>query len=206
MDNIKLFAKNGKELKILIQAVRIYSRDIGIEFGREKCAVLIMRSRKQEMTEGIKLPNQQKIRTLVEKETYKNLRRLEEDTIKYVEIKEKIKKEYLKRRKLLEMKLYRRNLIKGINSWAFQLVRYLGPFLKWTREKLQQMNQKKRKLMMMHKALHPRHDTDSLYTSRKEGRRGLTNIEDSIDRSIRQLKNYNKKKQNKVNNSDQKQH
>ena len=36
MDNIKLFAKNEKELETLIQAVRIYNDDAGIEFGIEK--------------------------------------------------------------------------------------------------------------------------------------------------------------------------
>ena len=36
MDNIKLFAKNEKELETLIHAVRIYSQDIGMEFGIEK--------------------------------------------------------------------------------------------------------------------------------------------------------------------------
>ena len=35
MDDIKLFAKNEKELETLIHAVRIYSQDIGIEFGIE---------------------------------------------------------------------------------------------------------------------------------------------------------------------------
>ena len=40
MDNIKLFAKNEKELKTLIQTVRIYSQDIGMEFSIEKCAML----------------------------------------------------------------------------------------------------------------------------------------------------------------------
>ena len=33
MDNIKLLAKKEKELKTLIQAVRIYREDIGMEFG-----------------------------------------------------------------------------------------------------------------------------------------------------------------------------
>ena len=33
MDEIKLFAKNEKELEILIENVRIYNQDIGIEFG-----------------------------------------------------------------------------------------------------------------------------------------------------------------------------
>ena len=68
MDDIKLFAKNEKELETLIHAVRIYSQDIGIyairiysqdigihairiysqdigmDFGIEKCAMLVMKS------------------------------------------------------------------------------------------------------------------------------------------------------------------
>ena len=47
-----------------------------------------MRSRKQHMTEGIELPNQEKIKTFREKETYKYLGILEADTIKQVEMKE----------------------------------------------------------------------------------------------------------------------
>ena len=35
-----------------------------MEFSVEKCAMLKMRSRKQHMTEGIKLANQEKIRAL----------------------------------------------------------------------------------------------------------------------------------------------
>ena len=91
-DDIKLFAKNEKLLETLIQAVRIYSADIGMEFGIEKCAMLIMKSGKWQMKEGIELPNQGKIRTLREKETYKYLGILEADTIKHAEMKKKIKK------------------------------------------------------------------------------------------------------------------
>ena len=50
MDDIKLFATNEKELETLIQTVRIYSQDIGMEFGIEKCAVIVMKSRKRRMT------------------------------------------------------------------------------------------------------------------------------------------------------------
>ena len=90
---------------------------------------------KRHLTDGMELPNQDKIKTLWEKETYEYLEILEADTIKQVVMKEKIKKENLRRtRKLLETKLYSRNLIKGINIWAVLLVRYSGPFLKWTRE------------------------------------------------------------------------
>ena len=63
MDDIKLFAKNEKELVTLIHAVRIYSQDIGMEFGIQKCAMLVMKSGKRHMTEGMELPNHDKIRT-----------------------------------------------------------------------------------------------------------------------------------------------
>ena len=130
-DDIKLFAQNKNVLENLIHTVRIYSRDIGIEFGIEKCAMLVIKSGKRQLTDGMELPNKDKIKTLAENETYKYLGILEADTIRQMEMKEKIKKEYLRRtRKLLETKLNSRNLIKGINTWAVPLVRYSGPLLK----------------------------------------------------------------------------
>ena len=92
----------------------------------------------------------------------------------------KIKKEYFRTRKLLETKLYTRNLIKEINTWSVSLVRYSRPFLKltfmkWTREELKLIDQKTRKLITMDKALHPRDNVERLHVPRKEGERGLDN-------------------------------
>ena len=102
-----------------------------MEFGIKKCAMLVMKSSKRNMTDGMELPNHDKIRTLEENKTYKSLGILEADTIKQVQMKDMTRKEYLRRtRKLLETKLSSRNLIKGINTWAVLLVRYSGPFLK----------------------------------------------------------------------------
>ena len=137
-----------------------------------------MKSGKRHPTDGIELSNQDKIRTLTENETYKYLEILEADTIKQVEMKNKIQKEYLRRTgKRLETKVICRNFIKGISTWAVPLVRYLGLFLKWTREELRQMDQRSRKLMTMHKVLHPR---DDYMYQEKEGR-GFASIEDSVD-------------------------
>ena len=61
-----------------------------MEFGIEKCAMPIMKSGKRETMERIELPNQKKER---KKENYKYLGILEADTIKQVEMKEKIRKE-----------------------------------------------------------------------------------------------------------------
>ena len=90
-DEIKLFGKNEKGLVTLTHTMRIYSPDIGVDFIREKCALLIMRIRKQHLTEGIELPNQEKIRTLREKETYKYMGILEAENMRQLKMKEKIK-------------------------------------------------------------------------------------------------------------------
>ena len=132
-----------------------------MEFGIEKYAMLVMKSGKRHLTDGMKQLNQDKIRTLGKQETYKYLGIFEADTINPVEMKEKKKEKYLRRtRKLLETKLCCRNLIQIINTWAVSVVRYSEPFVKWTREELKQMDQRTRKLMTMHKALHPRDDVD----------------------------------------------
>ena len=59
-DDIKPFAKNEKELETLIHTVRIYSQDIGMKFSIEKCSVIVMKSGKQQLTNRMELPNQDK--------------------------------------------------------------------------------------------------------------------------------------------------
>ena len=91
--------------------------------------MVLMKSGKRHLSDGLELPNQDKIKTLTENETYKYLDILEANTIKQVEMKDKIQKEYLRRtRKLLETKLPRRNLIKGINTWAVPSLDIPDPF------------------------------------------------------------------------------
>ena len=53
IDDIKLFAKNKnkKRMKTLTHAVRIYSQDIGMEFGIEKCVMRVIERGKRHLTE-----------------------------------------------------------------------------------------------------------------------------------------------------------
>ena len=96
-----------------------------MEFGIGTCAIQVMKSGKQYLTNGMKLPNQDKIRMLREKETYGYLGIFEANTIKQVEMNEKNQKDYIRiTRKLLETKLSIRNHIKGTNTLAVRLVRY----------------------------------------------------------------------------------
>ena len=78
----------------------------------------IFENRKSQISEGIELPKSERIRTLGEKETYKKLVILETDTIKQVEMKEKIK-EYLRWSKKLWTKFSCRNFIKKLAPRLF---------------------------------------------------------------------------------------
>ena len=53
-------------------------------FGIEKCAMLVMKSSKRQLTDEMELAIQDKIRTLAENKTYKYLYILEANTIKQV--------------------------------------------------------------------------------------------------------------------------
>ena len=53
MDDLKLYAKNEKELHSLVQTVKVFSKDIGMDFGIEKCSMLIMKRRKKTKSDGI---------------------------------------------------------------------------------------------------------------------------------------------------------
>ena len=89
-DDIKQFIENEKELETLIQVMRIESENIGMEFGIQKCAMLMMKSGKRQMTEAIELPNQEKIITLGKKEILQILGNIKSRRIKHAERKEKI--------------------------------------------------------------------------------------------------------------------
>ena len=65
MNDIKLFAKMKKNWKLSYTPLE-YSQDIGMEFGIEKYVMFIMKSGKRHMTDGMELPNHDKIRTLGE--------------------------------------------------------------------------------------------------------------------------------------------
>ena len=104
------------------------------------------------------------------------------DQIRYTEMKEMVKAEYLRRvRKVLETKLNGDNMIKGINIWAVSLLRYSAGFIDWNCGELTQLDQRTRKLMTMHNALNPKSNVDCVYIPRKEGGRGLQGVKETVN-------------------------
>ena len=70
---MKLNSRSEKELDSLVQTVRVFSEDTGMEFGIEKCAILVMEKGKTVKSVGIELPDGKVIKSLQEGESYKYL-------------------------------------------------------------------------------------------------------------------------------------
>ena len=191
MDDLKLYAKTSAELESLLNTVRIFSNDISMEFGLEKCATLTMNRGKLSQTDGIELPQVGTMKGLGLEDSYKYLGILEADDIKHAQIKKKTSAEYIKRmRKVLKSKLNGGNTIKAINTWAVPVIRYTAGIVDWTRAELDDLDRKTRKVMTANHALHPQSDVDRLYLSRQQGGRGLQQIHQVVTEEILTLKEY----------------
>ena len=77
----------------------------------------------------------------IEEGGYKYLGILEADGIKHDEMKEQLKKEYIRRvRNVLKSKLNWGNIISAINSRAVSTVRYGAGIIKWTKNELEELD------------------------------------------------------------------
>ena len=112
------------------------------------------------------------IRSLKEGEGYKYPGVLEADVMLHRQMKEKIKKEYLRRvRKVAQSKLNGGNLIQA-------------------KQELKELDRRTRKVLTMNGGLHPRDCVERLYVPRKYGGRGLVSVEDCINQARLSLERY----------------
>ena len=159
MDDIKLFGRGTKQIDTLVQTVRIVSGDIRMDFG-----IKVTR------TEGIQLPDGNNIKDM-DGTGYKYLRIIEGEEIIHQGMKEKIKKEYIKRLKaILKSELNSGNIVKAINSWAVPVIRYSAGIVDWKNSELFNMDRKTSNVLNMYQALHPRSNVGYTYHAVKEGK------------------------------------
>ena len=191
MDDLKLYGANSKDqVDSLVQVVRIFSQDIKMSFGLDKCAVLEMRRGRQGGSSEIELPDDQHIGE-IEAEGYKYLGILQLDQTLNTKMKGKITTVYIRRvKKLCRSKLNGGNLIDGINTWAVGVVRYNAGIVDWTMEEVANMDRRTRKILAMNGFLHTRSNVARLSPPRKEGGRGLIGIEECVRRESKSLHGY----------------
>ena len=174
MDDLKLLGRNENEIKI----VQTISKDINKNFGLEKCARICLKrgSVQNKMHVGSTFEND--IKELEPRKAYKYLGIEESFDIQDKNEKEKLKKEYLRRLRLvLGTELSAKNKIQAIGLLTVLVLRYSFGIINWNQEELQKLDRKTRKLLTIHGQHHPKADIDRLYVPRKQGGRGLMQLE-----------------------------
>ena len=178
MDDLKLYGKNDSELEGLLRTVKTFSDDIGMTFGLDKCAKATFIRGKLKSTSSIVLDIDTKIKELDQEETYKYLGIEEGDGIQHGKLKEKIRKECYRRvRAVLKSELNAKNKLEGINTSAIPVASYSFNVVNCNLEEIKRIDRKIRKLMTLNRMHHPKADVSRMYIPRKEGGRGMINLE-----------------------------
>ena len=178
MDDLKTFSKDDKQQEGLLNIVKTFSDDIMMEFGLDKCAKATFKKGTLTKTTDLQLDHNTKIKELEQEATYKYLGVNEGDGIQHSHMKEKIRKEYYRRiRLVLNTELNSANKIKAINTLAVPVVLYSFNIIKWKLSDILRLDTKTRKLLTMFRMHHPRADVDRLYVPRTSGGRGLVQLQ-----------------------------
>ena len=88
-----------------------------------------------------------------------------------------------------------KNKIQAIGSLTVPVLRYGFGIVNWHQEELQKLYRKTRKLLTIHGQHHSKADVDRLYVPRKQGGRGLMQLESSHAVEITNLMEYVERKE-----------
>lgn len=173
IDDLKLFAENQNQLYSMIDTVHTFSRDIGMSFGLDKCAIINIEKGNVIRTEE-RFHN---ISNMLPEDTYKYLGTPQNQRIDHTYLKSEFITKYKNRvTKVLNTKLSAKNQIDALNSWATPVLTYTFGILKWSDTDLNEIDRLTRRLMTKFRCLHTNSSVKRLYLSRRDGGRGLLNI------------------------------
>ena len=177
MDDLKLIAKSEEEFQKQIQTVEIFSDNIHMAFGLEKCAKVTFKRGRIIQSQNLVLDVMREIKELEQGKTYKYLGTEDREGIQHQQMREKLQLEYRRRlRMILRSELNAKNKITAVGALVVPVLRYSFGIINWRIAEIKQIDRKTRKMLTMYKMHHPKADVDRLYVKRKEGGRGLMQV------------------------------
>ena len=170
MDDIKLYANNISQLRNLLETVSMFSNDIKMSFGLDKCNILNITKGTLTPSENITLASEETIRALDLREQYKYLGMLQSNETNKKRMKEKYREEYFNRvKKVLKTSLNSRNTIQAINTYAVSSISYGFQVLDWSVTELEDIDRQTRNVLRKHHMLTTTNQT-SWYWKKSRGR------------------------------------
>ena len=191
MDDLKIYAESNEKLAQLVEVVSEFSRDINMEFGLDKCSKCTIKKGSKIEAEDIQVGEGSYIEDLTADSTYRYLGIEENETIEHKKMREKIRKEYLRRlKKICKSDLTPKNKITAINQYAVPVVTYGFGVVNWPQVEINKLDVKTRKMLTLHKITYRNQCLDRIYLPRREGGLGLTEIDQAHKASIISISQY----------------
>ncbi|XP_044749654.1 uncharacterized protein LOC123310250 [Coccinella septempunctata] len=164
---------------------------IGMIFGLEKCAVVNVRRGRLAEGENVELSDGRTVPILGQEERYKYLGIQQTFEIRQQENKMETERELIRRvRRIMNTQLSAKNKMEAINIWAVPVFAYTAGILIWSKSDLEKLDRKIRSILTQYGTLHPNSAIERLYLPRKEGGRGLSNLQDIYLKEEKKIKNY----------------
>ena len=199
MDDLKIYASNDNQLKNLISIVKMFSDDISMKFGLDKCSKVTTIKGKVTTTGGIPLDplQNEEIKELDNGKSYRYLGILENHKVLHKDMKFEVRKEYFKRlKKILNSELNSKNMINAVNTFAIPALTYSFQILDWSLTELEQIERETRKLMKRNYSMNNNSNNHRIYLPRSFGGRGMLSIVDQYKKSTINMSIYLMKKIN----------
>lgn len=187
IDDFKLYTSSTQQLQNMLHSVKIFSDDIKMSFGLDKCRVInIQRGKMINDTDGTFI-----FQTMEEDDVYKYLGIMQSRDINSREVKKTVTSIFKKRlHDILKSNITGKNTVRAINTFAISVLIYSFGIVNWSDTDLHNLQRKIRTTMTKHKFHHPISCVERTTIPRKNGGKGLLDIRMLYYNQIKSLRNY----------------
>lgn len=191
MDDIKIYSGSRKDLEHNMEIIEMFSNDIKMTFGLDKCKTQSIHKGKRELI-GFQLANDGGlIEGMEEGEVYRYLGIAQARVIEETTTKLEIGAKYEQRvKQIARTKLNGKNMIKAINTYAIPLLSYTFGIIHWTATDINNIKRKTSKILSEYRYHHKNSAVERLTLPRYEGGRGLVDISNLLNNQKTLLKEY----------------
>lgn len=190
MDDLKIYAGTERKLKQLIKLVEVFTTDVKMEFGLDKCRTLSFKKGSIELNE-VEMEQGEAIEAMDRGDTYKYLGMLQSKRTEHTIIKKQLTNEFTNRIKsILKTRLNIRNIVKSINTYAIPVLTYSFGTITWTNTDLDRLERIIRTEMTRHCMHHKNASALRLTLPKNEGGLGILDIHKVHNTQIKNLRSY----------------